>query len=381
MKNFTKACFFLCSILAVARVLATENHDIHTKSFRINAYNVKAARPLSPIVKLTTNLYVVTGDTTSLADGNAEVFSSTYSDLVDGNDALKLSNTGENFGILRDGKVLIIEARQPVTSTDTIFYDMWNMKQQQYQLELVPENMNISGLSAYLEDSYLGTSTALSLASTNEILFTVNSDAGSSASNRFKVVFANTSNPLPVTFTNISVNPQPGSEVQVNWKVASENNIAQYNVERSTDGLTFSEAATITPKSNNGQAVSYNWIDANPVAGTDYYRVKSVTKSGDVAYTGIVKETVGNLVPAISVYPNPVVGGHINLSLINAPAGKYTITLLNVSGQLVYAISIGHTTGNSVEPLQLPGGLPAGLYKLEATSAGIQTYTTDIIIK
>ena len=96
-------------------------------------------------------------------------------------------STGENLGIERSGKTLVIEGRQRVATKDTLFFKMWNMLQQQYRFEFVPANL--AGLTAFLEDSYLGTSTAINLSTVTKVNFAVTADAKSSAANRFKVVF------------------------------------------------------------------------------------------------------------------------------------------------------------------------------------------------
>ena len=75
--------------------------------------------PLSKNQILFANLYTSSG---ILADGNAVAFSNSFSDKVDKDDALKIANTGENFGIKRNDKNLAIEARFPVQITDTVFY-------------------------------------------------------------------------------------------------------------------------------------------------------------------------------------------------------------------------------------------------------------------
>ena len=72
-----------------------------------------------------------------IADGNAVAFDNSFSNKVDGNDALKLMNSGEKFRLIRDGKVLAVEARAPLTATDTIFYNMSNLRQQTYQLKIL----------------------------------------------------------------------------------------------------------------------------------------------------------------------------------------------------------------------------------------------------
>jgi hypothetical protein len=280
---------------------------------------------------------------------------------------------------LLDGNVLEIEGRQPVAATDTIFFDMWNMKQMQYQLQFVPTNLNVAGLTAYLQDNYLKTSTPIDLTNGSTATFTVDADAASSASNRFQIVF-NNSNPVPVTFTGIQAS-QKNTAVEVTWQVAGESGIKQYVVERSTDGSNFSAIGTVTAKGNSNSAVNYSLTDAAPVGGNNFYRVMSVGVSGDVTYTAIVKVSMGSVQPGIAIYPNPVTDGHIGLQLTNQPAGKYYVRLLSITGQELYKTTISHAGGSGTQILNVPTNLAQGVYKLEVVTPQQNNYTQKIIFK
>jgi hypothetical protein len=341
-------------------------------------------RPESPSNEsgqLSTNLYEVNGSSVQMADGNVEVYNSAYSDAVDGNDALKLSNTQENFGIFRNSSVLIIEARQPVTTTDTIFFKMWNMKQQQYKMEFVPSNLNTTGLTAVLEDSYLGTKTPVDLTNTNSVLFTVDGNAGSSASNRFMVVF-NNSSPVAVSFTGISAHQVSNSVgIEVDWKVTGENGVQEYIVERSTNGSSFSQVGVATAKGNNGGAISYSLQDAMATAaGTYYYRIRSVGVNGAVSYTATVKVTIGSGKPSITIYPNPVADGHITVQLTNQGEGVYSLRLLTVTGQSVFKGELVHGGGSGTQTVSLPAYLSKGTYQLEVISPANEVHTQKLTI-
>ena len=90
---------------------------------------------------------------------------------------------------------------------------MWNLKQQQYQLQLKAEKMEASGLRAVLEDTYLQTKTPVSLqGDVVPVNFTVTSDAASAALTRFRLLF--TLDVTPVTDITtmqpvISIYPNP----------------------------------------------------------------------------------------------------------------------------------------------------------------------------
>ena len=225
----------------------------------------------------------------------------------------------------QDGKVLAIEAKLRVSGSDTISYNMTNMAKHTYQLRFAPQNMQSSGVQAFLLDKFLNTSTPISLTDSSFINVAITSNAASAAADRFKVVFKQVS-ALPVTFTSIKATPKNG-EVMVEWNVENESGMQQYEVETSPDGIKFTGASMVRAE-NQGKG-KYQWTDLHPVVGNNYYRIKSISRDGSINYTSVVKVVIAPPTGGISVYPNPVLDRTINLHLTNQPAGIYEIRLIN----------------------------------------------------
>ncbi len=145
-------------------------------------------RPVTPanqLVKIDSRLY----SGTEAVDANVVVFNNAYPYAVADEDAVKLANPQENFAIIQSSKKLAIEGRPVINESDTIFFSTWNLKQQQYRLEFVPNKMAASGLIATFEDKYLHTSTLVSLDEATSVTFTVDANKASSAHDRFRIVF------------------------------------------------------------------------------------------------------------------------------------------------------------------------------------------------
>lgn len=163
--------------------------------------------------RIRTNLYAVNADgTTAIIDGTLNSYSNIFSNSIDENDAAKLTNFGENFGIAGDGKTLIVERRDAVG--DTINFKMWQMNQKNYQLEIIADID--PGITAFLQDKYLKTITALNVNGTSKANFAVTNDVASSAENRFSIIFGKP----PVVQNNpaISVYPNPTTNGIINLK-------------------------------------------------------------------------------------------------------------------------------------------------------------------
>ncbi len=148
----------------------------------------RPVRPASSLVKMDSRLYAANSN--DITDANVVVFDNTYTAKVGDEDAVKMTNPMENFGVEQQGKTLAIEGRSNIEENDVIQFKTWNLKQQEYKLEFIPQNMNVAGLTAVLEDKYLKTSIPVNLNATNTVTFTVDANAASSAADRFRIVFS-----------------------------------------------------------------------------------------------------------------------------------------------------------------------------------------------
>lgn len=322
---------------------------------------------------LRSNLFGGSDINSPVVDGNATVFSKSFSDRIDGNDALKLMNTGENFGLKRAGKILAIEARSPVNATDTIFYYMSNLRRQTYQLRFAPENMQSAGLQAFLVDKFLQTTTSVSLSDSTFVNFAVTGNSASAASDRFNIVFTALAT-LPVTFTSINA-IQRNKNINVEWKVENEDAILKYEIEKSPDGTGFTKMASQAAL-HNGFG-NYHWTDTNAFIGDNYYRIRSINPDGKNSYSEIVKVNIAKLVVEITVAPNPVLNGQINLRFNNEPQGIYIIRLVNSIGQIVLSKNIKHS-GENIETIST-GSLLKGLYQVVITKPNGDIQTLNVI--
>ncbi|MEN9568990.1 MAG: hypothetical protein RL172_221, partial [Bacteroidota bacterium] len=324
------------------------------------------------------NLYNMAAGEPLIVDGNVAVFASKYADAVDADDAGKMNNFGENFGILRNNLQLVVEARQPVKDTDTIFYNMKKMKQQAYRLELTPQNFD-AGVIAYVEDSYLRNVSPLNMGVPNNIDFTVNAEAASAAADRFRVMFK-PALVLPVTFTDIMAVEKSGG-IFVEWSVENEIDMAWYEIEESADGRNFTKAFTMAATAgNSGGKGTYDWLDTKLLNGDNFYRIRSISKDGKAAYSRIVNVGIAAAKPGFKVFPNPVADGMIGLQMKNMPAGVYTIRILNIDGKQLSKDLIKHTGGSSTQTITSASKLISGTYQLEITGPDSKVNTLRILV-
>lgn len=180
---------------------------------------------------------------------------------------------------------------------------------------------------------------------------------------------------LPITFESVTA-AKNNNGIAVSWKVAAESNIVRYETERSADGRNFSTAGS-TPA--NGSS-TYSWLDAAPLQGVSFYRVKSIGLMGEVKYTGIVKVTATDEHAAITVWPNPVTGNTMHIQFTRQPKGNYDIQLADAAGLKIFTTTVQHTGGNSAQTITLPASVYAGIYQLLVIAADKTTVTQKVFI-
>ena len=241
-----------------------------------------------------------------------------------------------------------------------IFLNLTNTKVQHYRFEFTAEQLG-QQLSGSLEDNYLHTSTPLNLNGSTILDFNIANIAGSYAPDRFSIVFSPLQI-LPLSFTSIKAHQQ-NKDIAVEWEAENESNLKQYNVEKSVDAIHYTLAnSTVACNTAKG---NYSWLDVGPSGGNHYYRIVSIDKNGKTGYSKVVKVFMGK--QAISIYPNPVSNGTINLQLSNQPAGEYGVRLLNKLGQAIISKQISHKEGSSTEMIHIDKHSPYGIYQLEVT--------------
>lgn len=168
--------------------------------------------------------------------------------------------------------------------------------------------------------------------------------------------------PLPVRFLNFTATKRDNSAL-LNWTIENENTLtANYQVERSLNGVDFNSIVTIPAKNNGNSSNAYDYTDGNlsslRSSGVIYYRIKQLDRDGHVIYTEINKIRLDGKSFSVSIYPNPT---------------KSTATLsFDLLDNAAVNVQILDAAGKQVQQLQFQGikGLNTKRINLAALSAG-----------
>ena len=185
------------------------------------------------------------------------------------------------------------------------------------------------------------------------------------SNNNFRIQF-------PAGFFNwvsFTATAQANNTVLLNW-IVDEVNSNYYLVERSTDGVNFTQIdslpANIVGSGNNDQ---YSLTDQSPLIGTSYYRIKEVNQFGGYSYSSIDPVTLAQVPASWTIYPT-VARGSITV-VSNTNSNNVVFQFFDDIGRLVYQDEVGQTvTGQSIT---IPvNRLAKGVYilKIMGTSGG-----------
>jgi phage baseplate assembly protein gpV len=317
-----------------------------------------------------------------VADGVMLNFGSNLSSDLDNYDVKKIANSTDNLAIKYGTKNLVIERRPNLTNTDTIKLNLTSTRIAPYRFEIDPSVLSNTGLDAFLKDKFLQTETPVSLTAVTNVDFDITADAGSRVADRFMIVFKQAQN---TSFTTISAIRNADKTVTVQWGIATERNVTNYTVQQSNDGINFTSIATQTPIANNGTNPTYSKQDATASKANNWYRVKANNANGTFKYTAIAMVGGENEIiqigeSKISIYPNPIIDGNVNLHFNNQPKGNYSVQITNAKGQIIQTEIIQVQNNNTLRLIKV-GTIARGNYQATLMNEAGNKTTISFVIK
>jgi hypothetical protein len=186
---------------------------------------------------------------------------------------------------------------------------------------------------------------------------------------------SSSTSPLPIQLTAFNVSCNNG-EANITWTTQTETNNDYFTVERSIDGINYETVTTVKGAGNSSSPITYTAIDAQPLPGTSYYRLSQTdfdgktTHNNPIAFNGCSLD--GTTISAFCW--NNAITARINA----ADADNYTMTLCNLTGQVIWSDVKSLPAGYS-EVLLNPGSLSYSIYVLNINSNRI-SYNKKLVL-
>lgn len=170
--------------------------------------------------------------------------------------------------------------------------------------------------------------------------------------------------PLPVTLTEFEVS-RAGSQVRINWKTSWEDNNHHFTVEHSADGSYFSAIGEVNAL-NQTNGGNYVYLDKQPFAGKNYYRLWQTDIDGKRTMLGVRELLIDPGPRSMLLYPNPA-RDHFILGVNQQAAGPLTVQIINAQGKIVQRGQFVKPGGYWQQRIAI-GQLPAGIYTVHLKS-------------
>jgi uncharacterized delta-60 repeat protein len=169
--------------------------------------------------------------------------------------------------------------------------------------------------------------------------------------------YGNDAGALPVSFLSFNGVINNGVSV-LNWSTTNEVNNKGFEVERSYDGVNFSDIGFVTGKGNTASVNNYTYTDTKVLSGSNYYRLKQIDLDGTFMYSSVILLDYSKF--GWSILGNPVTNNSWIQLQLDKPS-TVSIQIISLNGTVIQTIN--------------PGNIAAGTYSfplnLNSTAAGM----------
>ncbi len=181
--------------------------------------------------------------------------------------------------------------------------------------------------------------------------------------------------PLPVELTTFSARLL-GQTVQLDWRTASEHNNRGFRVERSMDGLRWTDLGFVAGQGTTTEAQQYSFLDAKPLPRLNYYRLRQTDFDGKAAFSKMVSIDLPSRAIGIAnlrVFPNPV-HSELTVLLPDNTEEATTAQLFGPAGQLLRVMRL-QKGANLLDV----SGMPAGVYTLQVSDGQGRSFEKIVV--
>jgi hypothetical protein len=178
--------------------------------------------------------------------------------------------------------------------------------------------------------------------------------------------------PLPVKLTGFQGNKNQ-DKVTLQWTVAANEHNDKFEIERSTDGATFSTVGIVMSNEKAGTE-SYQFAEDVNYSGSFYYRLKMYDHAQSVTYSKVLifKNTVVKKSP-LRILNNPTTD-KVNFSYSSDVNQVVDVKIYDMNGRLQMLKKMNIYQGSNVINLPLGNLIMTGMYVLEVNDgSAIQT--------
>jgi len=172
---------------------------------------------------------------------------------------------------------------------------------------------------------------------------------------------------LPVLFSKFDAKCT-NTGTLISWATTQEANSSKFEIERSTNGTTWTNIGSVPAAGNSTSDRAYQQIDL--IGGTALYRIKQIDKDGQFIYTNVARTNCQVKNISSVIYPVPA-QDVLNVVIKSDRSVRTQLMVFDMQGKLVKKLDAAITAGNNNFRINLIG-LASGDYMLRSNDAVIQ---------
>lgn len=169
-------------------------------------------------------------------------------------------------------------------------------------------------------------------------------------------------NTLPISLTTFTAKPIDKT-ILLNWKTASEKRNKSFDLQRSADGKNFTTITSIDGAGDSDVENSYSFVDENPYAGINYYKLVQYDFNGQS--TSKIIEVDSKIEKAkMNVFATQ---SSVDVNIVSPNRANAKVYLYDLEGSRLAEKSISLTKGNNA--LSFAQSLAPGIYFVSLSTA------------
>ena len=174
---------------------------------------------------------------------------------------------------------------------------------------------------------------------------------------------------LPVKISNFKANGE-GNSALLQWTTASEQNTDHFVIQYSDDATSWQNIGEVKAAGNSNTPTNYSYVQYNPAAGNNYYRIAEVDADGSYSYTAVQEVSFSQPGAALSFFPNPA---RDHVTVVAGSGLIKSAEVLSIDGKVLQQVA-GFRSGGSIDLSRYP----AGIYILLLRNADGSTQTAKV---
>jgi len=181
---------------------------------------------------------------------------------------------------------------------------------------------------------------------------------------------------LPVKLHHIQASIFDDASSMIRWSVEDEKNIQFYEIQRSSDGIHFTDVKSIAA-THEGYSGSYQYIDHFTSNEIVYYRIEIVEADGSKSFSKSVHVETKNDALTISTYTIPL--GYFTV-YPNTNATGFMLSIFDTTGKNILDNATSIQDNRSALRIEIQN-LKPGIYFIKALTSNGETIVKKIMIQ